>query len=88
MQRYDPVVPSNRVVFLPAPALLQSTTNLIESCRPLRSKDLLHRAWRIAMREREFEVLGDELLDIRTTDVLCLFDLDNAEDLSKEAQTC
>jgi len=36
------------------------------------------------MREREFKVLGDELLDIRTTDILCLFDLDNAKNLLKK----
>ncbi len=33
------------------------------------------------MREREFEVLGEELLDIRTSDVVGLLDLDNFEDL-------
>jgi hypothetical protein len=31
--------------------------------------------------ERELEVLGDQLLDVRALDVLVLLQLDNAEDL-------
>ena len=36
------------------------------------------------MRERELKVLGEELLDIRTSDVIGLLDLDNFEDLCSQ----
>ena len=35
------------------------------------------------MREREFQVLGEELLDVRAADALVVLDLDDAEDLYK-----
>lgn len=33
------------------------------------------------MREREFQALGEELLDVRAADALVVLDLDDAEDL-------
>ena len=39
------------------------------------------------MRQREGEVLGDQLLDVGTLDVVGLLELDNAEDLSGHVNT-
>lgn len=45
------------------------------------SEDLLAGSLGDAVRKRELEVLGEELLDVWAADVLGLLDLDNLEDL-------
>ena len=49
----------------------------------MRCKDLLAGSFRNAMRKRKFELLGEELLDIRALYVVCLVDLHYFEDLVK-----
>ena len=56
-------------------------TNSEESGRPGRSEDLLRCSLRHAVRERELQALGEELLDIRTLHVFGLLNLDDFEDL-------
>lgn len=53
---------------------------LVEGSRPLRSKDLLVLRRR-AVGQRELEVLGEKLADVRAADVVGLLDLDDLEDL-------
>ena len=48
-----------------------------------RAEDLLGAGLGDAVRERELEVLGQELLDVRALDVVGLLELDNAEDLGQ-----
>jgi hypothetical protein len=45
------------------------------------SKDLLARVLVDTVGKREFEVLGEELLDVGAANVIGLLDLDNLEDL-------
>lgn len=40
---------------------------------------------RSTVRERELEVLGNELLDVRAADALGVLDLNNAENLKGQA---
>lgn len=53
----------------------------MEGAGPLGNKHLLCRALRHAVRQRELQVLGDELFDVRATDIGSLFDLDDLENL-------
>ena len=41
----------------------------------------MRRDARDAVREREFEVLGDDLLDVGTLDIVVLLELDDPENL-------
>jgi hypothetical protein len=63
------------------PALTLSTTRSVESRWSLPNKDLGAGCLRNAMRERESEVLGEELLDIGALDIVGLLELDDLEDL-------
>lgn len=54
---------------------------LIERRRPLRNKQLLSQTLGNTVRKRELEVLGEELLDVWSLDVVGLFNLDDLEDL-------
>ena len=56
---------------------------LEESVRPCRSEHVLAALRRYAMRHGELEVLGQELLDVRATDILLLVDLNNLEDVDR-----
>jgi hypothetical protein len=58
-----------------------SQLGLEEGCRPAGGEDLPAGSFGGAMREREFEILGDELLDIRTTNISRLLNLRNLQDL-------
>lgn len=53
----------------------------MEGAGPLGNKHLLCRALRHAVRQRELQVLGDELLDVRAADIGSLLELDDLEDL-------
>lgn len=57
------------------------TSHLCEGRRPRVSEDLLASRLGGAVRQRELEVLGEELLDVGAADVLGVVDLDNLEDL-------
>lgn len=59
----------------------ENTACLCESGRTLVGKDLLAGLGGDTVREREFQVLGEELLDVRAADALVVLDLDDAEDL-------
>lgn len=61
----------------------ENTACLCESGRTLVGKDLLAGLGGDTVREREFQALGEELLDVRAADALAVLDLDDAEDLSK-----
>lgn len=61
----------------------ENTACLCESRRTLVGKDLLAGLGGDTVREREFQALGEELLDVRAADALAVLDLDDAEDLSK-----
>lgn len=58
----------------------RNTIRLGESGRTLVREDLAGLR-RSTVRERELEVLGKELLDVRTADALVVLDLNNAENL-------
>lgn len=60
--------------------------HLSKSRRPRVSEDLLAGLLGDTVRQRELEVLGDELSDIRTTDVLLVVNLDNSDDLEGRQQ--
>ena len=60
--------------------LVYALARLVESSRPLRREDLVVLG-RCAVRQRELEVLGEELADVRAADVVGLLDLDDLEDL-------
>lgn len=53
----------------------------MEGAGPLGNKHLLCRALRHAVRQRELQVLGNELLDVRAADIGSLLEFDNLEDL-------
>lgn len=53
----------------------------MEGAGPLGNKHLLCRALRHAVRQRELQVLGNELLDIRAADIGSLLEFDDLEDL-------
>ena len=57
---------------------------LVERRRSLRSKHLLVRLRRVAVGKREFEVLGEQLLDVWPADVVCLLNLHDFQDLEAE----
>jgi hypothetical protein len=57
---------------------------LRESGRSLRREDLLGVRLGDTVRKGEGEALGDKLLDVRSLDVLGLFQLDNSEDLNND----
>jgi hypothetical protein len=59
----------------------RNTVRLGESGWTLVGEDLLARLRRSTVGERELEVLGKELLDVRAADALALLDLNNAENL-------
>jgi hypothetical protein len=59
----------------------RNTVRLGESGRTLVGEDLLGGLGRSTVRERELEVLGKELLDVRAADALAVLDLNNAENL-------
>jgi hypothetical protein len=54
---------------------------LIESRRTLGGEESGTRGFRDTVREREFEVLGQELLDVWSLNVVGLLELNNLEDL-------
>lgn len=56
-------------------------TALVESVGPGRSEDILATLRWGAMRERELEALREQLLDIRSSDIVGLCDLHHLEDL-------
>lgn len=69
------------------PARPFETRNILsEGGWPLRAEQLLVGRFADAVGKREFQVLGDELLDVRSLDVVVLLELDNAEDLSQVSQ--
>lgn len=53
----------------------------MEGAGPLGNKHLLCRALRHAVRQRELQVLGNELLDVRAADIGSLLEFDDLEDL-------
>ena len=57
---------------------------LVEGVGTGGSEDLLAALRGSAVRQRELEVLGGELLDVRALDVVGLLELDDAEDLGGE----
>lgn len=60
----------------------------MEGAGPLGNEHLLCRALRHAVRQRELQVLGDELLDVRTADIGSLLEFDNLEDLVVAKNGC
>lgn len=60
----------------------------MEGAGPLGNKHLLCRALRHAVRQRELQVLGDELLDVRAADIGSLLELDNLQDLVVLKNAC
>jgi hypothetical protein len=56
-------------------------SHLVESVGASSSKDILVALGCLSVRQRELEVFGDELLDVRSPDVLGLLNLDDLEDL-------
>ena len=60
-----------------------TTTKLGESRGALGAEDLLAGDLGDTVGERESQVLGQELLDVRALDVVGLLELDNTEDLSR-----
>jgi hypothetical protein len=56
-------------------------SHLVESVGASGGKDVLAALGCLAMGQRELEIFGDELLDVRSPDVLGLLDLDDLEDL-------
>ncbi len=54
---------------------------LSKSRRPLRAEDLLCGDLRNTVGQGELQVLGDELLDVGTLDVISLLQLDDTQDL-------
>lgn len=69
------------------PPIPSQTTCSVERRRPLRSKHLLVRLWGVAVRQRELEVLGEQLLDVRATHIIRLLDLDHLQDLQNTSVT-
>ena len=67
----------------PATSTQQIGTRLVESRGAVSSEDLLAGSLGNAVGQRELEVLGEELLDVRAADVVGLGDLDDLEDLQK-----
>lgn len=65
------------LLLLPEPL----TSRLCEGRWPRVSKQLLASGLDGAVRQRELEVLGKELLDVGAADVLAVVDLDDLEDL-------
>ena len=63
---------------------LPPKTTLSKRRGPLRKEDLLRRGLGDAVGEREGQVLGDQLLDVWSLDVLTLLELDDAEDLVRK----
>ena len=61
--------------------LLNHSTHLVESRRPLGAEDLLGGGLVDAVGQGELEVLGEELLDVGAADVVSLLDLDDLQDL-------
>lgn len=59
----------------------ENTACLCESGRTLVGKDLLAGLGGDTVGEREFQALGEELLDVRAADALVVLDLNDAEDL-------
>ena len=57
------------------------TSRLCESRWPRVSEHLLASGLAVAVRQRELEVLGEELLDVRAADVLGVVDLNDLQDL-------
>lgn len=57
------------------------TSHLCEGRWPRVGEDLLASRLGSAVRQRELEVLGEELLDVGAADVLGVVDLDDLEDL-------
>ena len=53
----------------------------VESRWSLSNKDLGARCLGNAVRKREFEVLGEELLDVGALDIFSLLEFDDLEDL-------
>jgi hypothetical protein len=60
---------------------IQSTMRLVESVGASGGKDLLATLVWGTVRQREGEVLGGELLDVWSAEVVSLLNLDNLEDL-------
>ena len=60
------------------------TSRLCESRWPRVSEHLLASGLAVAVRQRELEVLGEELLDVRAADVLGVVDLNDLQDLHCE----
>lgn len=57
------------------------TKELVERGRSVRGEDLLRGRLGDAVREREFEVLLQNLLDVRSSDIVGFGDLYNLQDL-------
>jgi hypothetical protein len=64
-----------------SPTVLEAENNLSESRGSLGAEDLAGADLADAVGERELQVLGDQLADVRALDVLALLDLDDAENL-------
>lgn len=59
----------------------QKREHLVKGAGPLGDKHLLCRALRHAVRQRELQVLRDELLDVGAADIGGLLELDDLKDL-------
>lgn len=67
----------------PAPTILQPEKHLSKGGWSLCAEDLGGRGLGDTVGERELEVLGEELADVRALDVLGLLKLDNTDDLER-----
>jgi hypothetical protein len=66
-----------------SPTVLEAENNLSESRGSLGAEDLAGADLADAVGERELQVLGDQLADVRALDVLALLDLDDAENVDR-----
>jgi hypothetical protein len=73
---------------MPILAQLMTSSHLVESVGARGGENILVALGCLAMGQRELEILGNELLDVRSPDVLGLFNLDNLEDLSRWVSEC
>jgi len=66
---------------IPAPTLHSHLSHLVEGRWSLSNKDLGAGCLGNAVRKRELEFLGEELLDVWALDVFGLLELNNLEDV-------
>ena len=76
---------SNKLSLLSHSTSQSGAIRLVEGSGPLRGEDVLVLRWG-AVRQRELEVLGQKLADVRAADVLGLLDLNDLKDLCEDGQ--